>query len=88
MEYITLMGAEDVQRAGSKMISAADQMRNASNDLSETLIAHQRFLDDWLCRFEEILTANQSVEVDRATECGCPVFGFTVTHKQGCRYYE
>ena len=55
MEYITLMGAEEVRRAGSTMSSAAQQMQNAANSLSESLIAHQRFLDDWLYRLEEIL---------------------------------
>lgn len=55
MEYVTLMGAEDVRSAGSTIASAAQQMQNAANSLSETLIAHQRFLDDWLYRFEEAI---------------------------------
>lgn len=47
-------------------------------------------VDEWIKRLEEIgeLPSNKSVEADRAAECDCPVFGFTVTHKQGCRHYK
>ncbi len=39
--------------------SAADDMKRAAASISETAIGHQRFMDEWLCRLEEILTANQ-----------------------------
>ena len=59
MEFVTLMGAEDVRSAGSSIKSAAEEMSRAAGSINETLMAHQRFLDDWLYRFEEILTANK-----------------------------
>ena len=61
MEFVTLMGAEDVRSAGSSIKAAAVDINMAAGSLNETLIAHQRFMDDWLYRFEEILTANQKI---------------------------
>jgi hypothetical protein len=54
-EYMTLLGAEDVRAAGNAMRSAADDMRNAASSIDSTLDRHQRFLDDWLQRFEVAL---------------------------------
>lgn len=51
-EYVTLLGAEDVRSAGNAMRSAADDMRSAASSIDSTLDRHQRFLDDWLQRFE------------------------------------
>lgn len=53
-EYIHLMGAEDVQCAGSAMRSAAEEMNRAVSNLEEVIRLHQRFLDDWLlpCKHE------------------------------------
>ena len=55
MDYVYLQGAEDVQRAGNAMSSAADDMRRAANQFDETMQQHQRFMDDWLSRFEAAL---------------------------------
>lgn len=52
MDYITLMGAEAVQRAGSTIRQAAGTMQTAANSIYDSLDRHQRFLDDWLARFE------------------------------------
>ena len=54
-EYITLLGTEDVSRAGNNMVSAADTMNRAVGYLTEALIMNQRYMDDWLVRLEEIL---------------------------------
>jgi hypothetical protein len=51
-DYITLMGAEDVSRAASRMQSAADSMNNAASYFQSIFEQHQRFMDDWLTRFE------------------------------------
>lgn len=53
--YVTLMGAEDVRAAGNRIASAADDMRNAASNVDSALERHQRFLDNWLQRFEAAL---------------------------------
>jgi hypothetical protein len=54
-DYITLMGAEEVSRAGHNMQSAASDMRLSVSNLSEVLQQQQRFMDDWLQRLEAVL---------------------------------
>ena len=54
-DYITLLGTDDVYRAGSMMQSAATDMKNAAAWTEESLQRHRLFMDDWLMRFEEIL---------------------------------
>jgi hypothetical protein len=56
-DYVTLMGAEDVRAAGSRMASAAEQMSRAASNMDDALQRHQRFLDDWLMRFETAVSA-------------------------------
>jgi hypothetical protein len=51
-DYVTLMGADDVRSAGSAMRSAAEDMRSVASSIDSTFERHQRFLDDWLQRFE------------------------------------
>ena len=60
MEFIQLVGTEEVRSAGYTMRQAAEQMANVSSNMQITLEAHQRFLDDWLLRFEHML--NERVE--------------------------
>lgn len=55
MEFITLIGAEDVRAAGSSMRAAAGEMQRAAASIDESLTRHRIFLDDWLVRLEEIL---------------------------------
>lgn len=54
-QYITLLGSEEVSRAGHNMQSAADTMSHAANNLAAVLEQHQRFMDDWLNRLDGIL---------------------------------
>lgn len=54
-EYVTLMGAEQVQSAGNRMVSAASDMMRAASTMDECLFRHQRFMDDWLQRLEHVL---------------------------------
>jgi len=54
-EYITLLGAEQVQSAARTMANAADEMRHAAGNIDEALRSHQRFLDDWLIRFQQAM---------------------------------
>lgn len=48
-EYIHLVGAEDVRKAGSQMASAAEDILRAANIISES---NDRFLQ----RFDELVT--------------------------------
>jgi hypothetical protein len=59
-EDILLIGSEEVMRGGHAMQDAARQMANVSSNIQLVLEAHQRFLDDWLLRYEQVL------ETDRA----------------------
>ena len=61
MDYVTLMGSEQVQSAGIAMRHAAEEMNRAASSIDSSLTQHQRFLDDWLQRVEAILTASQEV---------------------------
>lgn len=60
--YITLLGAEQVERAAATMRNtadymqrAADQMQSAASSFADTLEQHQRFMDGWLARLEAAL---------------------------------
>lgn len=52
---VTLVGSEDVVRAASSMRSSAETIERAASSLSYGLEQHQRFMDDWLQRFEAAL---------------------------------
>lgn len=54
-EYIHLIGAEEVSRAGHNMSSAASEMNRAASSIDDSLRQHQRFLDDWLARLESVM---------------------------------
>jgi len=56
-QYITLLGSEQVQTAASQMTRAAEQMSSAASSIESSLVAHQRFLDDWLYRLEDVMKA-------------------------------
>lgn len=51
-DYMTLMGAEDVSRAGYSMKSAAEEMSRAAANIDDALRRHQMFMEDWLQRYE------------------------------------
>ncbi len=55
MECIHLIGSEEVSRAAHTMLSAANEMGAHVRNLTAGLEAHQRFLDDWLLRFQSIV---------------------------------
>lgn len=54
--YVTLMGAEQVQSAAGRMVSAAEEMRRAAGSIDDALERHRRFLDDWLMRLEDVMS--------------------------------
>jgi len=58
-KHITLMGTEQIQNAANIMRSAAEQMGRAGSNMHDTLERHQRWMDDWLSRFQAILEARE-----------------------------
>jgi len=67
MESIYLAGSEDVSKAGSAMREAASSMNSAASNISFALESHQRFMDDWLYRFQALLeTVSQVKGVENA----------------------
>ena len=54
-EYVTLMGAEEVSKAGYVMRDAAAKMQMAVFNLDVALEQQRRFMDDWLQRLENAL---------------------------------
>ena len=54
-EYIRLVGAEAVQSAANRMVEAAHTMSSAASNLDSVLERHQRWMDDWLQRFADLL---------------------------------
>lgn len=59
-EYVTLLGAEQVQNAASTMRHAAEDMQRAASSYYETVMQQQRFMNDWLDRFEQIVSKADS----------------------------
>lgn len=60
MEFIALVGVEDVRAAGSSMRVAAGEMQSAAASIEDSLNRHRLFLDDWLFRLEEILKRKEA----------------------------
>jgi len=58
MDYMTLMGSEDVRAAGNAMRQAGHDMQGAASQIEDSLRRHRDFLDDWLSRFEAALSAD------------------------------
>ncbi|MDO8534106.1 MAG: hypothetical protein Q7S17_05115 [Xanthobacteraceae bacterium] len=61
-EYVTLMGAEQVQNAGQAMRSAADEMKHAASEISYAFDQHKRFMEDWLQQFTAAMELNKKGE--------------------------
>lgn len=61
MEYITLLGAEQVQTAANTMRSAASRMSEVFANYEGTARQHQIFMDDWLLRFEKAIEKLEQV---------------------------
>jgi hypothetical protein len=56
MEFVHLIGSEQVQNAAQSIRQAAESMSQAAGSIDESLRRHQMFMDDWLCRLEQVLT--------------------------------
>ena len=64
-EYVHLIGSELVERAGNNMMDAADGMREAASEITESLRFHRTFLDEWLTRFEQAIARIDGAEGGR-----------------------
>ncbi len=60
METIYLRGAEDVERAGRNVQSAADQMQRAAATIQETLTNFQYQVEQWFDRLEALLAKRET----------------------------
>ena len=60
-DFITLLGAEDVARAGSTIWYATESMGRLVSQLEATFDRQRFFMDDWLIRFEEVLKKDDNV---------------------------
>ena len=58
-EYVHLVGAEQVQSAGVSIGGAAEEMRQAAMIIDSAFERHRLFMDDWLQRFEQILSEHK-----------------------------
>lgn len=54
-QYITLHGTEQVASAARQMQQVADSIQRAANNLDHSLQMNQRWMDDWLQRFQSIV---------------------------------
>lgn len=55
MDYITLVGTEQVGNAAGMIKEAADRMQSAASQIEGALMRQERFMDEWLSRLESIL---------------------------------
>lgn len=61
MEHVTLMGAEEVSRAASRMQQAATDMQRAADSIEHALYQFAQRMDDWVGRLEQ-LSAERKVD--------------------------
>lgn len=54
-KFVTLLGTEEVSRAGSNMKQAAQNFGEHVSNMNYSMDRNQQFMDDWLRRFEQIL---------------------------------
>jgi hypothetical protein len=71
MDSIHLHGADDVQSAGYSIRDAAERMSRAAMTMDsaaclirDTMDQHQMFLEDWVRRFELIVTGSKPDVID------------------------
>lgn len=62
--YVTLLGAEEVTRAGHSIANAARQMQQAASQMDEALRHHQMFLTQWLDEYRQIALMSPAVRGD------------------------
>ena len=56
-EYIHLVGVEQVQSAANRMITAAELMNRAVNNMSEVLCRHEKVMQDLMIKIDDLIDA-------------------------------
>ena len=74
MEYVTLMGADDVRSAGNTMRGAADEMQRAASTISDALHQHRMAFEDTVRSFVNAVCMLAEVEGMKAEN----------THRERC----
>ncbi len=64
MDRVYLMGTEDVIRSAHLIRGAADSMLAAANNIGSALAEHQRFMNDWLSRFQQVVETINAPEIN------------------------
>ncbi len=64
-EYITLLGAEDVQRAGHTIAGAAERMNQAASSIDHTMEMFLRRYEELVVR-QEVAAAMEAKKDDRS----------------------
>ncbi len=64
MDRVYLMGTEDVIRSAHLIRGAADSMLSAANSIGSALAEHQRFMNDWLSRFQQVVETINAPEIN------------------------
>jgi len=58
MDHIYLQGSDSVERGGNAIRGAAEEMNQAARNIEAALERHQRFMEDWLDRYQQMLVAD------------------------------
>ena len=67
-DFINLLGADDVARAGSTMRGAAETIQQAANCIAESVEINRRTLDDFLIRLEYVLKEDREGRKEKKNE--------------------
>lgn len=69
-DYVTLLGAEQVQSAGNTIASAAHEMSRAASTIDGAFHQHNQRMEDWLDQAQATLDENKTVEALRGMVAG------------------
>lgn len=55
MDRVVLVGADDVLSGGRMARNAGTDMERAASTIQSSLETHQRYMEEWLVRFEQAI---------------------------------
>ena len=61
-EFVHLVGGDEVRQAGYRMERAATEIGHFVAQLSDALVRHERFLNEWLDRLESVLRTGREAQ--------------------------
>lgn len=61
-KYVTLLGTENIERAGRAMQEAAERIRQSVGNLDDILHRDRMAREEWLARFEQVIEKLQPKE--------------------------